>query len=180
MRWPLERVTRAVSPGTIKGRSATGSCSGASKPETNQILGLVSPRQTIFPTSPRPCSRRATRTAQLPTGTTMLALRKPVRKAPEQGFLGPMPGPADWCLALAAQIGQCSPTPGKPHSHLPPKTQLKGGLEAPSGPRAHGPLAPLLRFPKSYAKVRPHRKVFSATAGEFGQYQPPRRHRILR
>lgn len=52
MRWPLERVTREVSPGTIKGQSATGSCSGASKPEPNQILGLVSPRQTHLPYVP--------------------------------------------------------------------------------------------------------------------------------
>lgn len=140
MQWLLESV-----PG---GSVSAGSRSSASEP------GSSASEPGTHPPSPHPrelALGARLEPAQLPTGHRDAASQK----GPRAG----LPQANAWSnrlrLALAAQNSRSSPTPTC-ISHQKP--QLKGDLEAPSGPKAHGPLAPLLRFPKSYAKGRPTRK----------------------
>lgn len=77
-----------------------------------------------------------------------------------------MPGPDGFASDLGCSEWRQFALPPQPHYHHHHKTQLKGGVEAPPGPRAHSPPAPLLRFPESCTEGRPTWKVQSATAGE--------------
>lgn len=91
---------RGGQPSTIKGQSAAGSCSGASNPETNESLSLVSPG------TPRPCFGTQLEPLSFPRASRAGSQKATVERALEQGFLRPMPGPTDLRLALAAPNGQ--------------------------------------------------------------------------
>lgn len=129
---------------------------------------------------PGPCSRRATRTSSASHGPHDASSQKaPFERARERGFLRPVLVQQTCAWLWLLRTASSSPTPASPTPISHQKPQLKG-LEAPSGPRAHGPLAPLLRFPKSYAKVRPAQKSVLSNYRRVRSLSAPRRHRIVR